>query len=146
MRVREPLIKATAKARSLRCGAPHELHVGGLGAVPFPSRTAGGVSGGKRGRSPPCPPEFRGGVGGAKPPPPTPIQKGAVQKGLLQKGRKRNGLIQKSPFGIFQNTIQNTSKSKGPGSAYRATLYGKSHYRIKWEVAMSLKLCSNHCQ
>ena len=48
----------------------------------------------------------------------------------------------KIPSKIYQNpmtpnTIRNTSKSKGPGSAYRATLYGKSHYRIKWEVPNS---------
>ena len=77
-----------------------------------------------------------GGVGEAKPPPPTPIQKGLLQKGPIQKGPIQNSLIQKGQFGMPQNTIQNTSKSKGPGSAYRATLYGKSYYRVKWEVAI----------
>ena len=39
-------------------------------------------------------------------------------------------------MGIPKNTIQNTPKSKGPRSAYRATLCGRSHYRITCEVAI----------
>ena len=40
-----------------------------------------------------------------------------------------------------RNAFPHTSKSKGPGPAYRATpLYAKSNYRIKWEVAILCNL------
>ena len=50
----------------------------------------------------------------------------SIQKGLIQKGP-----TQKGPFRRLQNANQNTSKSKVYRFAYRATLYGKFHYRIK---------------
>ena len=72
-----------------------------------PPRNAGGWA------APSLPPEFREGVGGAKPPPPTPIQKGAVQKGPIQKGPIQKGLIQKGRIQkgpIQKGRIQNIPK------------------------------------